>query len=617
MRKLVQGNLIIAGLSAIFVYLMLSLLDNLSALIKIKFKLTPQLMLFYCFHNKHAAICIVLSLLLGFLIAVVVGDRHSLDVRMNRVGNGQYGKARFMTQAEKNKTFSFVPRGEESTPGFVIGYNERGWRPDISDNSMLLVSPPGGGKTKREIIPTIKYNAEVNRVTGGYGASMIITDAKGELKATCTDFLKEAGYTVYSLNFRYPLQSYHYNLMYNVNKYIDEAKAANDRESKVIAQAKAEKYAKVLSSSIIHNASMTAANTSESSEYFNDTSEGLLTAIILLVSEYGVDGERHIVSVFHIIIDLNGISEDSTDTLQKNRLEQLFNLLPQENRSRLFAGPSTKADARTSMNIFSSALGKLVNFIDAELEQLICDHSTQLNTVDFIEKPTAIFLIVPDEDTTKHFFSSLFIRNIMNELIALAEKESTGVLKRPVICEWDEFGQIPPVKDFAMLVTAARSRGIRFMCALQSLGQLEEKYSPAQAKTIRDAFQMTMFGHQSPNANDTAKHFSEVMGQFTTQSGSVSRGDKSDSSSVQLIGRSLMTVDEIITMPANQFIVMKSGEHPVKTKLPLYFKVLKDIQITDKQTQQSKVATIRYLTEQKIRRRAGAKYRIMPGQFDN
>ena len=100
------------------------------------------------------------------------------------------------------------------------------------------------------------------------------------------------------------------------------------------------------------------------------------------------------------------------------------------------------------------------------------------------------------------------------------------------------------------------------------------------------------------------------------QSGSVSRGDKSDSSSKQLIERKLMKEDEIINMPFGEWVLMKSGNHPVKTHLKLYFEVFDDIQIKQPDEKPAQVKTIHYLTEEKIRRHASAKRKVVPGQFD-
>ena len=83
------------------------------------------------------------------------------------------------------------------------------------------------------------------------------------------------------------------------------------------------------------------------------------------------------------------------------------------------------------MNIFSSALGKLVKFIDAELEQVLCGHDAAFDSRRFAEQPTAIFLISPDENPTRHFMSSLLTRSLMDDVIELAEKEYSGKLPRP------------------------------------------------------------------------------------------------------------------------------------------------------------------------------------------
>ena len=78
---------------------------------------------------------------------------------------------------------------------------------------------------------------------------------------------------------------------------------------------------------------------------------------------------------------------------------------------------TTSADIRTTLNIVSSALSKLLKFVDAELEQLICTHDNDLDAERFIERPTAIFLIAPDENETRHFLASLFVRFLTDDLI--------------------------------------------------------------------------------------------------------------------------------------------------------------------------------------------------------
>lgn len=603
-------------LLGLLAFILFSMLFDMQLFVLHK-QITLPLIFYACIHNRWLLLTVCISPVIGGIAWYMLSDRHNLDISRDSAGNGQYGDARFMTRREKKKTFLYVKKKHEDVPGFVIEYDKHGWWVDTSDQSMLMVSPPGGGKTTGEFEPTIRYNAAVCRRHPETAASMIITDAKGTLISAMGGTVKKAGYAVLALDFRHPLQSYQYNLMHNVNVHMDKSKAADNREDEILEQAQAEKFAKVLADSIVKNTGASSSSTSESSEYFDETSKGLLTAIILMVSEYGRGEERHIISVFRLIVELNGLSEGSTETLQKNRLESLMEVLPENHRAKLFAGASTKADIRTSMNIFSSALGKLVSFIDAQLEQMICNHSAELNTDDFIQKPTAIFLVIPDDDTTTHFFASLYIRNVMNELIAIAERQPfPHLLPRRVICEWDEFGQIPPIKEFDVLITAARSRGVRFTLALQSMAQLENRYTQPQMKIIRDALQMTLFSRQAPTAIDTAKLFSSMLGNYTTHGGSVSRGDRSDSHSIQLMGRPLMTVDEIITIPRGKWVLVKSGKNPLPVHLPSYDRIYKGKPEALPVEQRRHVQDIPYLTEEKIRLRAQAAYIITPGMFD-
>jgi type IV secretion system protein VirD4 len=560
----------------------------------------------------YFAIWKLLICILSVIYIMIQGN--GLDTKASKVGDGQYGSARFARDSEKLKIYKEVQPGHEKIPGFVVERAKKGtyWKIDNSDNNMMLLAPPGGGKTKSVLIPTIYYNGLVNKVTKGKGASMLLTDCKGELLNTCAEFLKEMGYRVMYLDFRYPMKSFKDNLMIGINNEIDKYKSDIDEGEKIMHYAKAERYAKTLAASIVEN--LSTESKSDSSQFFNDTSKGLITALILLVAEYGDEGERHIISVFKLLIELNGLTEGSTEALQKNKLEELLQHINNE-RILNFAGASMKADVRTSMNIFSSALGKLVSFIDAELEQMVCDHSPELNEIDFIKQPTAIFLVCPDENTTRHFFASLYIRNTINELIAQAE-ENHGILNRKVMCLWDEFGNMPPIKDADVLFSAARSRGIRVLIAIQSLAQLEKTYSHTMAKIIKESCQMTMFSFVAPLARETAEELSKSLGNRTIQSGSISTG-KGNSTSIQMIGRPLMTPDEIINMQIGTFVLMKAGKLPVKVKLNIFSNYLPKRELYIERAESSIMQEIPYLTSDKIKSYVTRKQSTLSkGMFD-
>ena len=87
---------------------------------------------------------------------------------------------------------------------------------------------------------------------------------------------------------------------------------------------------------------------------------------------------------------------------------------------------------------------------------------------------------------------------------------------------------------------------------------------------ITDNTQLTVFGGFAPNSQ-SAEVLSKALGEQTVLSGSISNG-RDKSQSLQMIGRPLMTVDELKSMPKGQFIVMKTGTHPMISKLKLFFK---------------------------------------------
>ena len=207
-----------------------------------------------------------------------------VNVKDVAAGHGQHGKSRWMNPTEKNSVFLSVPSGREIEPGFVIDFSGGNWWVDASEHNVMLVAPPGSGKTTRIMIPTVRYNLAVNRNTDGHGASMVILDCKGELYRRNAAELQAAGYRTPALDLRNISKSSRYNFIANVNAAIDEYRAAIDKLSKARAYGRAERYAKVAASLLIDSDG--AEVKSESSDYFNETARGLITGIILLVSEY-------------------------------------------------------------------------------------------------------------------------------------------------------------------------------------------------------------------------------------------------------------------------------------------------------------------------------------------
>ncbi len=369
------------------------------------------------------------------------------------------------------------------------------------------------------------------------------------------------------IDLRNPTKSDGYNFLALINYYMDIV--AKDPKN-VAARAKAEKYTKVLANTII-NPDGDASGRGQNA-YFYESAEGLLTSTILLLAEFlppcEIDGaireRRHIVSVFKLVQDL---LEPATGADKgKNQFQVLMNKLPAEHKARWFAGASLTTSEQAMASILSTVLSRLNTFLDSELEQVLCFESS-INAEDFASKKSAIFLILPEEDATKNFMAGLVIQNLSQELFRIAE-DNEGRLPNRVVFFCDELGTMPPF-DILPLFSAGRSRKLTLVPIIQSLAQLEKNYGKEGAEIIQDNVQDTIFGGFAPNSQ-TAEVLSKALGSQTVQSGSVSKGKGEASQSLQMVERPLMTPDELKAIPKGSFIVMKTGTHPMQTKLRLF-----------------------------------------------
>lgn len=554
---------------------------------------------------------LVLAKLLAALLAaalVEMYNRAPLAVKDVQAGHGQHGDAHFMDDEEKKKVYVEVPHGSENTPGMLVGATRSIWLLDTSDQSVLMVAPPGAGKSTSLYIPTITYNARVNLHTQdaqgiGQGASMVLVSVKDDLYTITSAELKKCGYRVLKLDLRNVFCSCHFNLLYRVNIEIDAWRKEQDAKQRAVHYATAERYAKVIASAIIGNTG--SVNSGDSSEYFNETARGLITGLVLLVSQYGQDGERHIVSVFNLIVELAGADNpEKGNTVQKSRLAAMLEGVT-DRRIKGYISTTTSADIRTTLNIVSSALSKLLKFVDAELEQLICTHDNDLDAERFIERPTAIFLIAPDENETRHFLASLFVRFLTDDLIALAERQG-GHCPRPFYYFLDEFGNFPAIPGVTSLFSAIRSRGGRILVAVQSYSQFLLKYDKNVTEIIKDNCQILLNTFVSPSAQDTATSISKMLGDETILTGSSSRSDGKTTSSHQLMGRPLMSPAQMVRIQRDTWIVEKAGYAPMKTHLEGYWKYLSLAPQEQDSTGENDYLEIKLLSTESLRQALGS-----------
>ena len=523
-------------------------------------------------NNDTWMLILLLAVVFGALVATTTfSGRGSLDsIKSKTVGDGQHGTARWATQGEIKKTFRSVPfqtalwrKGERlpGAQGLVLGCTGKKGQltalVDSDDIHCLMIGASGVGKTAFFLYPNLEYAC-------ASGMSFFASDTKGDLARNYGAIARDCyGYQVAVVDLRNPTRSDGYNLLTLINHYMD---ACRRDPADLAARAKAEKYAKILSKTVINPDEENFAQ----NQYFYDAAEGVLTAVILLLAEYlppkRIHGElrerRHIVSVFKLVQELLAPSI----LPGKNEFQLLMDRLPEEHKAKWFSGSALTAAEQSMASVMSTVLSRLNTFLDSELEQVLCFDST-IDAESFAAKKSAIFLILPEEDQTKNFMAGLMIQTLSRELFSVAD-EHDGKLPSRVVFFCDELGTMPAF-DILPLFSAGRSRRLTLVPIIQSLAQLEKNYGKEGAEILTDNCQDTIFGGFAPNSQ-TAEVLSKALGSRTVMSGSISRGKNDTSQSLQMIERPLMTPDELKSIPKGHFIVMKTGTHPMQTRLRLF-----------------------------------------------
>ena len=428
------------------------------------------------------------------LIAGLSG-MYSLNIRAKTVGHGQHGTARWATKGEIKKTYVHVPfepelwrKGEHlpTEQGIVVGCLTKRHRVgnafravrnvlvvkllrrshaipktadettalvDTGDVHALMIGAAGVGKTAYWLYPCLEYAL-------ASGMSFLSTDTKGDVVRNYGRIAQECyGYRVGVIDLRNPTRSDGFNLLHLVNKYMD---LFQEHPDNLLYKAKAERYAKIISKTII-TAGMDGQNFGQN-QFFYDAAEGLLTATILLVAEFCPPPERHIVSVFKIIQELMAPSQTKGQT----QFQALLSLLPETHKAKWFAGAATSTADQAMASVMSTTLARLNAFLDSEMEQLLC-FDTAVDAETFCKKKSALFLVMPEEDPNKFFMVSLIIQQLYREILSVAD-ENGGKLPNRAVFYCDEYGTLPKIESAEMMFSAAAPGGSPLSPSSRALG---------------------------------------------------------------------------------------------------------------------------------------------------
>ena len=330
--------------------------------------------------NDTWTLILLLAAVFGALAAIAAfSNRGSLDsIKSRDVGDGQHGTARWATGEQ-------LPNAQ----GLVLGCDGKPGRltalVDSDDIHCLMIGASGVGKTAYFLYANLEYAC-------ASGMSFFSSDTKGDLARNYGAIARDCyDYQVSVVDLRNPTKSDGYNLLTLINHYMDVCRR---EPTNLAARAKAEKYAKILSKTIINPDGENFAQ----NQYFYDAAEGVLTAVL---AEYlpprEIDGERrerrHIVSVFKLVQELLAPSI----LPGKNEFQLLMDRLPEEHKAKWFSGSALTAAEQSMASVMSTVLSRLNTFLDSELEQVLCFDSA-MDAESFASKKSAIFLILPEED---------------------------------------------------------------------------------------------------------------------------------------------------------------------------------------------------------------------------
>jgi len=486
---------------------------------------------------------IVLALLLLFIVGFMFLEPMLAKHKVNN--NNEYGSARFSKFAEIKKNFKKEKISNIKESGVPVWFSKDlkyVWF-DRETPHYTYLGSTGSGKSVTAVIPMCSFisNSKIKR-------SVFITDPKGEIFNTTSQMFKDNGYNVLTLDFRHPELSNHFNILEPVikeyEKYMEyEKKAQEESKDKI-------KYNNLAMSSYAETNRLITSlatmimqeKTQQKDPFWNNSARNLLEGLIGFFLEEYKKG-----TIKREQITMTSIRKFQNSSMQERNFNKFKMYVDKKDYG------SKSKDSLTSILSASENTYKSITAVFGEKMALFDDvnvaNVTSNSDFDFDllgKEPTALFIIVPDEDKIYFTLVTIIVGLLYKELVKLANQQKKK--KLPIQIDWllDEFANCPPLADIEALVSVARSRGMRFHFFIQSFSQLDNVYGKDVAQIILDNCGLI---YLKTNTQDTAEQISKRLGKTTISSNSISQSlsltDYNGNKSTSLMARDLLTPDEV------------------------------------------------------------------------
>jgi len=447
------------------------------------------------------------------------------------------GYSKLMTEKEMKKDYGIkkVHLTDDSYDAGGIPIINNGvdaWVDDSGQPHSLIMGASGSGKSQAFMFPFI-------RILGRHGESMIVTDPKGELYEACGNMLKEKGYKIILINFRDPKEGAAWNPFSYPYRIYKEGNI--DKANELLQD---------LASNILIDPN------NKAEPFWEQTASNFFTGLSLGLFDDATEEEININSI-------NMMAEVGEDRFgSSNFIKEYFKSKGELSPAYIAAASCINAPNETRGGIMSTFRTKTRIFSSQESLSEMLSYS-DFDIRDIGKEKTAVFLKVHDEKTTYHALATIFVKQAYEALIAVAQ--TCPGLKLPYRTNFilDEFANMPALKDVGTMITASRSRNIRFSFAIQNFSQLTQVYGKEVAETIKGNCGNFVYIMSTELA--ALEEISKLLGDKKPEK------PKKDEPAPPI--RPLFSVSDLQALKEGEVIINRFRSMPFKTKLTYDWKI--------------------------------------------
>lgn len=407
--------------------------------------------------------------------------------------------------------------------------------------NVLVIGGSGSGKSRFYVKPNIMQ----------LNTSYVVTDPKGELLRSCGRLLKKAGYEIRVFNL---IDMSHSN-NYNPFNYI------YDKDGNVNKT-----YVMKMVNCLMKNTKQEGASGGD--QFWDDSTKALTLAIAfyLLEKEDAKDMNGNFLDRnFSTVMKMMRLAEISEqDENHRSPLDDMMDELRAENPHSMavsFYADFKKAPAETAKSILISAAVRFAAFNLPEVADLTHTDNIHLDTLG--DKKTALFVIIPSSDATFNFLAAMMYTQLFDTLYDTANFKYGGRLPVHVRCLLDEFANVGTIPDFDKLLATMRSMEISANIIIQNLAQLKKMYDKSWEILTGNCDSLLFLGGQEAS---TLEAISKSLGKETidvvSQNRTRSHKSPSTSENNSILGRELMTTDELKVMKPNECVLIVRALYP-------------------------------------------------------